>query len=110
MTDSHYYAYLGGTAPDPGDDEITWAMFSPEGAAAVQALVNEVSLNLTTQGEQALVGLRKKVEEIAKTHCEVFDTAVRETVLGSIDTALETVGIALDRQADDAWYGEGRFA
>jgi hypothetical protein len=63
-----------------------YAMFSDEGDAAVAVMVERLLLMpISTSDTELYSRLTTLMNEIAKTHGEVWDTDVREAIIGEIE-------------------------
>lgn len=61
----------------------TFDMFSEEGNAAVRQMLI-TALDAATTRDRLCTLIWNGIEEISKTHEEVFDTSVRECILGTV--------------------------
>ena len=67
---------------------VSYAMFSDAGNQAVREAVAAVFQAPTSISDADLLAdLRQRFDTIARTHPEVWDTAVRESAIGAVENA-----------------------
>lgn len=68
---------------------MDYGMFSKSGNAAIaKMVVDALSLPITTTNEELYTYLRGRMDQIQNKHGEVWDTDVREAVIGTLERKL----------------------